>query len=160
VRPGGRRPSAAVHWHACVAFVVGWGLTGALTCLAALGSSMAPQPPPGSAGPLPASWWYLVMILAGLSWLPFAVTWPPLMVIAGLARLRTGQTRWRWSAGWAATAASGVAVEALFIHGALASGGSSSGTHWGLLEMAAAFVAAGLAMIAVAARAAADARMR
>ena len=160
VRLRGSGPGWVAVWRVCVALAACWTLSGALACVAAFGFSIQPQPPPWSAGPLPASGWYPVMLLAGLSWLMFAVACPPLLVVAGLARLRSRQTGWRWPAAWAAAAASGIVVDALSIRGALASGGSSGGRHWGLLEMAAGFVAVGIAMIAVAARAASDASER
>jgi hypothetical protein len=72
--------------------------------------------------------------------------------LAGTARVRAVRTQGRWPAGWAAAAASRIALEVVSLAGA--SAGSSTGRDWGALALSAGFAAAGIAMIAVAARAA------
>jgi hypothetical protein len=151
-------------WGFSVGITASWALTGALFCVATYGVSLAPPVNPGNSGPLswPASSWVPVFVLAGLGSLALAPG-PAVALITGLSWLRRVElTGWRWQVGWAGSSAAALAVEVLLLRAVIITfsyrGSALRQPNWGPPALAAAFVAAGAAIIvtlAIAARASA-----
>jgi hypothetical protein len=151
-------------WGVSVGVAALWALTGALLCAATYGVSLAP--PPAVGGPLawPSTWWFPVLLLAGL--LSLALSPGPVVVlITGLSWLRRAELAgWRWQAAWTSSSAAAIAAEALLLRAVIMTfsyrGSALRQPNWGPPALAAAFAAAGAALIAtlaIAARAPADA---
>lgn len=130
-------------------------LPAAVTCAAAFAMSLQRPENPANGGPLPATLWFPVLILAGLFSLASSPVLLPITVIMGLTYLRRVMfTGWRWRVAWAVVAALGLAIETLFLRGVVialwfAPASGFSRPDWASAMLSAGFVAVGAAMIGV-----------
>jgi hypothetical protein len=136
-----------------------WALSSILLCFAAFESGRNPAPESA----LPANGWTILFLGASLLALPLALCLP-MATIGGWRYLRaTTLADWRWQAAWFGSAAAGYAVEALLILSAVneifpAGLNLPRRGDPGPVELIAAFVVAGAAMIVVLAVAASASR--
>lgn len=130
-------------------------LPAAMTCAAAFAISLQPQENPATAGPLPATLWFPVLVLAGLFSLTSSPVLLPITVIMGWTFLRrVMRTGWWWRVAWAVTVAVVIAIETLFLRAVVialwfAPGSGLSRPDWGSAMLSAGFVTVGAAMIGV-----------
>ena len=130
-------------------------LPAAVTCAAAFAMSLQSPENPANGGPLPATLWFPVLILAGLFSLASSPVLLSITVITGLTYLRRVMfTGWAWRVAWAVAAVLAIAIEILFLRAVVmalwfAPASGSSGPDWGSAMLSAGFVAVGAVIIAV-----------
>src|SRR5262245_18994408 len=153
--PGHWRPAAL--WRASVAATALWAWSGALLCGADFALARQPPENPATAGPLPGSPWFLVVMLTFYLALGLAPS-PALALITGLRYLRrVTLTGWQWRTAWIGACSFGIvtesvllrAVAVVFAPGRGTAGTGPGQTDWGPVELSAGFLAAGAAMTAV-----------
>ncbi len=128
-----------------------WAFSGAFLCFAVVEDAQRPA--------AYAALWFSSgdLLLLGTAWLAAMTSLgPAIATITGWRYLRgTGLAGWQWPAAWFATAAAGIGVEVMLVWSITgdvrlpAGNGLAGGRGPAPLELLAAFLAAGAAMIAI-----------